>query len=202
MMEVFGMSFKDWDHLATTLGIMAAGVFFSYKAATGYQLVNLSMKVDCQRKSIPDSSGKDHLAVNITLIKGDRGTIRFRGGSVRLSIDPEMDQERARSGEYETGEGQYLPLLGLERFSYDSQPVPNNQNDRKYWRINWSRRSQLAPHINMSPGDEATLSAYGIVERGHAYKVDIVVIGQRYLSWRKGQWRATLISLPILPDKA
>jgi hypothetical protein len=189
---------SDWEHLFKILAIAAAGIFFSYKAITGYHVVNVSLKTSVDRRRIPNSN-VDHLVVAVTLNKGDRGTIRLRGGSVRISPNSQVESGQAQSGEVETHDGKYLPLFGLERFSSTVGVVPGNPLKREFWRINWGQRSIYAPYLNLSPGDEGNFCAYGCVDREGVYKIDVVVIGKRAFSWKSGQWRTTSISLPEAP---
>jgi hypothetical protein len=204
------LSLSDWDHLAKALGIFGAGAFFAYKAVTGYHLANLSLATSHRRQPISDSSGHDHLVIDIALSKGERGTIKLRGGSVRVTplTDVKFEEAAQSSSLPVHNNTDYFELIGLERLSFERTPIPGNEGKRyvlgmgwpgpprKYFKIRWQNRSETAPYINITPGEEMALTAYGKINHQTGYQVDVVIVGRRSWSWKVGQWRASFVSLP------
>jgi len=94
---------KDWGQVAAWIG---AALFFGYKAFAGYFIIDLSLKLDCERTRMPNG-GRDYLRATVTVKKGERGAI-------------ELHDLRAAIFDYHTGAkiGQSQLLKGVRRLTY------------------------------------------------------------------------------------
>jgi hypothetical protein len=164
------------EHIATALGIAAAGVFFLYKAFAGYQVVNLDLQLTLERR-LSNQLDTDWLKVDVLVSKGDRGTLELHDAKVRV-YRPGM----AVSEE---------PLVGVARLS-----ALNFTAARRVRRIVKWEPSADSPFLNLTPGEKTSLGCFLNVHSGAAYVVEAVVIGRRMRSSYLGQWRASTTSLP------
>jgi hypothetical protein len=141
-----------------------------------------SISVAPQPKPTPDQPSKQPLDTS--------------GLDNRIMENPHVSSANAQGGEIDIAEGTYLPLFRIERYNFDPVAIPDNQSAKQFWRIKWDQRAKSAPFLNLTPGDETTISGYGRVASTAVYKVDVVIVGSRSFSWKKAQWRASLVSLP------
>lgn len=157
---------------------VAAGIFFAYKAVSGYLIVDASLRLDCERKRV----GSDQfLKVTATVKKGERGAIRLLDSRVRLT-----------QGGATIGESQ--EFVGIRRLSF----VTSSDGIKKVVFEKLSKDRIL----NFAPGDEMQFSAFFRVEGDDVYVIEAVVLGSRVvLGLRRYlcQWRASCVSLPVQP---
>ena len=79
-----GHSWVDDLYTATKIiAVVAAAIFFFYKALTGYLVTNMSIELSLSRRRADDNY--DYLAVVVTLTKGDRGTVRIQDAKARIT---------------------------------------------------------------------------------------------------------------------
>ena len=83
------MDAKTWaefvKNVAESLGvIVGGGGYFLYRTVRGSLTSNLSLSVNCARKTIPET-GFDLLAVTDELSKGDRYSVELHDAKVRVS---------------------------------------------------------------------------------------------------------------------
>jgi hypothetical protein len=165
---------------AEIIAYAAAGVFFLYKAASGFFVSNLSLKLSCRRK--PSRDGQvDYLSVVASLKKGDKGALKLFDAQVRVTCPDGKDLPPV------TFKQQFRQqLIGIERLSFV---------DRK---IKWDYRSRFAPHLNLAPGDGVQFAALCEVASEQPCCVEVVIFGKRWFGLKTGQWRASDISLPAV----
>jgi hypothetical protein len=180
---VLHLPLSDWESIAKTLGFFAAAVFVIYKAISGYLITNMSVKLDFNRQRSVKTD-MDYLVVNASLSKGDRGSVNIHDAKVKVR--------------YDGSEPPAVPLIGVERLSYKTVRL-NNEEQKQ---IDWDKRSENSPFIRLSPGEEAEFACYLEVPIKAACEIEVVFIGQRLGSTRIGQWRSSGVSLPVLekPD--
>jgi hypothetical protein len=170
------MNWANARNIAETIALLLAGAFFIYKFISGYLIVNLSVKLKCIRHAL-ESSDEDLLAINVTLAKGDRGSLDFHDASVQVKYD---------------GSAEEIQLHGFERSSYTGRTdVTDN-----FKKVNWSSRSQKSPFLRLTPGEETQLAAKCLVPRDKECLVEAVILGKRTKGWKIGQWKAACVSLP------
>jgi hypothetical protein len=181
--KVLGLPLGEWESIAKTLGFFAAAVFFIYKAISGYLITNMSVKLDFNRQRSAKNE-TDYLVVAASVSKGDRGSVNIHDAQARLR--------------YDSSESSLAPLLGLERLSYKTVRL----KDEEQQQIDWDKRSESSPFLRLSPGEEAEFACCWEVPSKAACKVEVVFIGKRLRGKRLGQWRSSGVSLPILekPD--
>jgi hypothetical protein len=185
--RILYLPLSEWESIAKTLGFFGAAVFFLYKAISGYLITNMSVKLDFNRQRSAKTD-MDYLVVNVSLSKGDRGSVNIHDAQARLR--------------YDSSEPPPVPLIGAERLSCKTVRL----NDEEQKQIDWDKRSESSPFIRLSPGEEAEFACCWEVPPKAACKVEVVIIGKRLRSTRLGQWRSSGVSLPILekpdlPDK-
>jgi|HubBroStandDraft_1064217.scaffolds.fasta_scaffold331560_1 hypothetical protein len=165
--------------LAQILAWIAAAGFFTYKAISGYFVVDASLRLDCERKR---ARSRDFLSVTATLKKGERGAIALVDARVRV-----------RNGGNSATIGEPQELVGIRRLSYASD------GDEKK-KITFDRFSQDST-LNFAPGDEMQFSAFFDVGTDDAYVIEAVVLARRVVPWigrpRFTQWRSSRVSLPL-----
>jgi hypothetical protein len=168
-----GHSWVDDLYTATKIiAVVAAAIFFFYKALTGYLVTNMSIELSLSRRRADDNY--DYLAVVVTLTKGDRGTVRIQDAKARITegatpLPP-------------------IPLVGVNRLTHVQQELPKD----------WSMASSKNPFLNLSPGEKAQFVTYGRISRAEVCVVEVAILGK--LLWnfsRFGQWRASAVSLPL-----
>jgi hypothetical protein len=180
---LLGLSLSDWDHLAKSLALLAALVFFAYKAISGYMVTNMSLKLACTRQ--PSNKGNlDDLALSITLLKGDRGSVAIHDATVRLY------------GADGVGLGP-IPLTSIDRLTLD----PDSSGNANRKKVAWDTSLDSKPCLNLTPGDEMTLSSYCQVSSAGVWRAEVVVLGRRVFSPFVAQWRGSLIALPLTPKE-
>jgi hypothetical protein len=179
--KVLSLPLSEWESIAKTLGFFAAALFFIYKAISGYLITNMSVKLDFTRQRSAKNDA-DYLVVTASLSKGDRGSVNIHDAQARVR--------------YDSGEPPPVPLIGVERLSYKT--VRLNNEDQK--QIDWDKRSEISPFIRLSPGEEAEFACCWEVPRTAACKVEVVFIGKRLRGKRLGQWRSSGVSLPMLEE--
>lgn|SRR6266850_1757257 len=81
--------------------------------------------------------------------------------------------------------------IGMERLSFRSDSA---LVERKL--VTFGSSSKRNPLLRLAPEEEATFSAIVEVPTSDACVIEIVFIGKRTLSWKVGQWRTSLVSLP------
>src|SRR5579863_6427156 len=82
------MDAKTWaefvKNVAESLGVIVGGGYFLYRTVRGSLTSDLSLTVNCARKTIPET-GFDLLAVTAELSKGDRYSAELHDAKVRVS---------------------------------------------------------------------------------------------------------------------
>lgn len=161
--------------LAEIVALMCTGVFFAYKAYTGYLRLDLSLAIECQRQQRVDGDG-DHLVVCVRLHKGPNGSITLHDVQSRISY--ESTQE-------------CLSFVGIERSDTTPDPVGKRRT------IDWLRNNSSSPFLKLVPGEETQLSVGCTVPSGAVCLVEVGVLGIRTnLPGPFGQWKASSVSLP------
>ena len=216
--RAFGLTFSRW-HSATvssgdvvsedkTLALIvalwtavAAAILFLFKLAAGYFIANLSVEL-AQRRQVATKEGKDHLVITVKLSKGDRSTIALH--DVRLQIISGKDEI------IEVKDG--IPFKDRKRI-----PVNDNRRFRlsfageepKRPTLDFSRYDEKVPVLQMTPGEVTHFDAIAEVPSAGTVRIEVAILGQTLLMnyitdrwWFSkkigvGQWRASVISLPI-----
>lgn len=166
--------------MITAGGVLVAGWYFFVKKERGYHVPNLSPSVSCER-SRSGNAGRDHLAIRVTLKKGERGTLGLlaAAGRVTYQAHPEV-----------------VTFWGCnlaQRRSADGRC------------IDWTATGGT---MNITPGEETQFATATRVPAGVACQIDVAVLALQYgETWpdgetKKGQWQASTVSLPIAPNEA
>jgi len=164
--------------LAEIGAYLSALGFFIYKALAGYNIVNVAISVHVDRRG--RDTNNDDLAIAVTLRKGGHGSLKLHDARVRVTWP---------SGEVE------LPLIGIERLSFttDSDEVQRH-------RVTMNRASKSKPYLHITPDEEATFSCATIIPRSAVCVVQAAVLGSSVF-WRSvGQWRSSVIALPVTTE--
>jgi hypothetical protein len=164
------MKLLDWLQFAA---IIAALVYFGWKLVQGWLLVNMSLSGTTERRARGD--GQDDLVVAVTLTRGQTGSAAVHETAVRVSWsdDPRAPRTTHLKGttRLETAKEQLFSLApGWERA------------DKPY---------------KLPPGEATTWSCHVEVPTGQVCDIEIVVLGVQWPNRRAGQWRASLVSLPV-----
>lgn len=161
--------------IVESIALICVGGYFIWKIRAGYQVVNLSLGLQCQRTA--RDADTDLLVLSATLTKGDRGSLEIHDAQVRFTI---RDQVRIAS------------FAGLDRSSYTTESLATTERQV----IDWSHRSRSAPFLRLSPGESSCFACHIELPRGETCFVEVAVIGKRDMGKRTGQWKATYVSVP------
>ena len=165
------MTVLEWAQL---VALVAAAGFFFAKAAAGSFLVNMSVDASVTRQRLPDE--QDAIAIAVHLTKGGNGSLRVHDTLVTV---------------YWPGAETTTTLAGVSRL--DLRRVKGRRFEiRQPPRDNPGR-----PHYGLPPGDATVFSAAVQVPRDVICTIDAVVIGRKWLNRWPGQWRTTIVSLPV-----
>src|ERR1700722_11713445 len=126
-----------------------AGLFFVYKAVSGYLIVDASVKLDCERKHV---GSHQFLSVTATVKKGERGAIRLLDARVRLT-------------KVGATIGVTKELVGIRR-------LHNERCDGSEKAV--FEESSKDPILNFAPGDEMQFSEFFEVEGDQVFAVEVV----------------------------
>ena len=156
---------------------LAAAFFFLYKVVSGYLITNMSVRIGCNRQSLEGTS--DLLAVTLTLLKGNLGSVRIHDVVVRSNVCriPEMTDFRKQ----------------LWRLGYKT----NTQEAGHPLKILLDTRSISSPFINLGPGEETQFASYSMVPKTEVCHIDAVLVGRRIYGRAVCQWRISTVSFPV-----
>jgi len=159
------MSIPDWLEATKTWTEIAAfggaTVFFAYKAATGYMIVNVSLSAKAERAHA--DAEFDYLTIATTLGKGSTGSLELHEAKARVSWSNETED---------------CPLVGIERLSYESDLVSPYRKRLKFGVV-----SRTHPLLRLTPGEQATFSAVLKVPRSEVCTIEVAVAGRLVMGW-------------------
>ena len=160
--------------IAEVAALLSGGVYFGYKAFTGYLRVNLSLSVRCVRQS--DSATNDVLVIYARMVKGANGSLTLHDVQAQVRYGESTEQ---------------ISFRGIDRSSYRAEAAPHA---RKV--IAWGQVSATSPTLKLVPGEETELAAYCAVPANAVCLVEVAVLGQQTNRNPFGQWKASCVSLP------
>jgi hypothetical protein len=177
-----------WDHakdtadiargLAETFAFVSAGLFFLYKAISGYLVSNLTLSLSCERKFSGDNN-LDYLLVTTLVKKGDRGAVILHDAEARVSPSSTANSEVKK-------------LSGIIRLSF--------RRSNGILQIK-EEQSKKAPLLNLSPGEETVFSTFFKVPSNAPCTIEVTLLGGWPWHFKTAyQWRASQVSLPIERD--
>jgi hypothetical protein len=173
------MDWSDAQAIATTFGILGAGGFFLFKAAYGYNNVNCSIGITCERQH--KNGGTDFVSATVTIDKGPNTALSLLRGEVRF-----------------TAAGTSQPvILHIHR-------LQASEGGQAHLSVAWD---VPAPEraVFVSPGEKMHFACVAEVPRYEPCLVEAVVLGRKRLRRPTtrarapflAQWRATAVSLPL-----
>jgi hypothetical protein len=176
------MTWKDVisqaGQVAAIAGVIAAGLYFTWKVLTGWLIINLHLELEVVRVSRGDE--KDLLAATIILDKGAIDTLRLTGVMARAIP--------VASGPTNAEIVQFM-WAGLDPHLY------YRTRGGTEWRIPEKKDIRK---LTLSPGDRTQFATAHEVLAGQTYVVEAIVLGHRWFLYKRGlQWRASSISPPV-----
>jgi hypothetical protein len=180
------LGYNMWRRVDRNGGQVAAwtgaALFFGYKIVSGYFIIDLSLKMECERRQVGDSD-QDHLGVMVTAKKGERSAI-------------ELHDARVTVFDYSTGR----KIHDSQRFKGSRRLTFASGNDG-YKEVNSEKLSSDNSLLNFAPGDEMQFAAMFVVGHAQVVTVEAVILGRKKfrLPDKFGEWRATRVSLPLEP---
>ncbi len=161
-----------------------AACFFLYKLMAGWFIINMVMGIRTERAPV-ENTASDHLAVTVTLDKGSTDSLHIQDIKVRIA---ELGKDAA------SPQFREVPISGFKRLAESSD------GGAALWADSGSPAT-----IAISPGEKAEFATYAQVPHDKAVLVEVVVLGDRFLSraWNgfSNQWRASAVSLPPADKK-
>jgi hypothetical protein len=155
---------------AQVIALFCAGAYFIVKALQGFFVVDLSL--DLELKRIPMSQSEfDYLIATARLKRGSQGSFKVQQAVAILR---------------QNGNAVEMKKLGIERY----QTVKKDG-----YQILIDSKVKSVPTLNLAPGDETTLSAWWKVDRLEPCVVEVVVVGTKFRSSKRAQWRASAVSV-------
>jgi hypothetical protein len=172
---------KDWVDIAKgtveTVAVLVGGYYALQRVRAGNKIVNLSLKVVCDR--LARNGQKDLLRVVLSIEKGDRSTIQIHDLEVRINGAPAPWRTAWRDQVF--------------RFTSANQ----THATPPYLKLTWGTPSTDAYFLNFSPGEKTEFANYCEVDHGLACQVETAVLGVELKSGYRSQWRASAVSLPV-----
>jgi len=163
---------KTWTEI---IAFGAAAFFFILKLFYGYFMVNASILATGERSKATEKT--DYLSTAVTIKKGDHGSLMIHDIRGYFSWD---------------GGSQEVEFVGTERLSYKT----TYENITRH-RIRFGKTSQAKPLLRLTTNEEATFSGMAEVASNKPCTVEIVMIGKRHYGFKVGQWRTSIIVLPL-----
>jgi hypothetical protein len=172
------MTLSDVQSLATILGILGGGGFFLFKAIYGYNNVNCSISVACERQHKDQDT--DFVSATVTIDKGPNTALSLLRSEVRFTPARTPQPIELHFHRLSVTETQ----SGVLSVSWDT-PAPEHA-------------------LFVSPGERMHFAGVAEVPRAQPCRVEAVVLGRKRLrrptTWARSgflaQWRATAVSLP------
>ena len=162
-----------WESLFKISAIIGAGVFFAFKAFSGFNNVNLSIMPTCRRVS--RNAGEDYIEVHVIIEKGPTSAFSMEGAQARFQM--------------------YYPASFSDSTPMNVFRIPIEGGVAK-----WDVRDGTPEPLYISPGDKMQLGCIGIVPAKAPCVVEIIVFGRRRGREFQAQWRASAVSLPNAPS--
>ncbi len=168
------------ESVAKILAFLAAAVFAAVKLASGFYVTNLAIDLTCTRSQKDEN--EDYVSINVTLSKGDRGTLVISDAYLRITeakVHPDNGEVPPRT------------LGGLGRLDLSALRQGS-------WRHTPYERA-----LYLAPGDKLTLASIATFDRRQPCLIEVAVAGKTFLYLRAGEWRAATVSAPApeLPKK-
>jgi hypothetical protein len=161
--------------IVESIAFGCAGGFFIWKIYSGYQVVNLSLGLKCQRTA--RNADTDFLVVSATLTKGERGSLEVHDAQARFTIGDQV---------------QTVPFVSFERSSYTTELLPAGKRHV----IDWSKRSKSSPFLRLTPGESSCFSCHVELPKQQMCFIEVAVLGKQAGRDWVGQWKATYVSVP------
>src|SRR5215470_17310484 len=169
-------SFLTNKDFYTSAAIVTGGTYFIYKLLAGWLVINLSIEIKTIRQR--QNNNTDYLVVNLILEKGGIDAARLLRAELRITPDP----PNPVTGPH------IVAVSGTERLQCSKHTID--------WNI-----PQQGKFLNLAPNEKTHFSERFDVGSDQVYKIEAIVIGDRYRIWRTlAQWRASAVSLPILEE--
>ena len=196
------MSLDDAKNIGQIAAWIAAAAYFVYKLISGYWIGSASLRLTCTRTATPPApdaapapvpQAMDYLSVLAVLKRGTGATtLVLHDARARVFL---ADGKAAVKSSHEAKEipadiGQETRLISAKRLS--SKTVSG------VYEIMLNEVSQQAPLLNLAPGDEMQFATVYKVPRNQPCVVEVAIMGRSWLTWKRSQWRASDISLPVV----
>lgn len=170
---------KGVEAATTSLGIVGAGGFFLFKALYGFNNVNCSLTVTCERRH--KDLNTDFVSATVAIDKGPNTALSLLRGEVRFT--PAITPQPA--------------VLDLCRLQTKEDEL---RRSVVVWDISAPERA-----LFVSPGEKMHFSCVAEVSRFEPCHIEAVLLGRKRLrrvrSWGRtpflAQWRASALSMPI-----
>jgi len=180
--------FKDPAKVESQIKVLTFGagfLFIAYKVLTGWLFINLTVNLESKRETA--DTGNDHLALAISLEKGNIDSLWVSAVECRISECNESN-----------GTLVFNNPKTLEAFGTMKKEPGKIAGSKKldYFSGNDSGL------IVLSPNEKAVFSAYTTVNNASVISIEIVVMGNRPFygieKWggKSIQWRSSFIVLP------
>jgi hypothetical protein len=172
------MTLEEVKTVTEIFAFAGASVFFTYKVFVGYFLPNLTLSPACERSSFNDNL--DILVIKLSVHKGGLGALVFTDIQARIKYGDEDKR---------------LQFIGTERLSFHLRSHLDSYNLAN---IDWDHKDRNFPHVALSPDEATVFSCFCEVPRTSICKIEIALIATKPRSLIIRQWKASLVSVPIL----
>jgi hypothetical protein len=176
----------------------SAAVFFLYKLISGYLIGSTSLRVTCSRTAVRSRAGRDYLCIIAIVKRGAGSTLVLHNARARVTYVQGQGLPDLRT----IPEAKWVPavaesetdLIAAVRLSSGTAPG-------KVLKIKFDQVSSEAPLLNLAPSDEMQFAAVYEVDQSLPCVVEVTILGKSWATWKRSQWRASDISLPISPEQ-
>lgn len=168
-------SLGDLKTLAEIAAFLSAAGFFLWKLRSGYLIVNAAISLKADR--VHRDSSTDYVAVSAVLAKRGSGSLVLHDARARFT-----HAQGAKE----------LELIGYGRLSCRIDTAKRGRST-----VIFDQSSSAQPFLFLTPDEEATFSIYTEVPRSSPCTIEVAVSGKRLGRRRVGQWRSSIVSLPL-----
>jgi hypothetical protein len=173
------MNALDWAQLVV---LVLAAIFLLFKLWQGWYLVSMSLSGATERRP-HENENFDDLSVAVTVTTGQVGSLHVHSSSVRISWDGGCTTEE---------------LVGTAQLKLvHKQECIGGQLKRSYAVDQSWERKEGDDAYRMAPKEATVWSCNATVPAGRVCTIEIVIVGVQQPNRGPGQWRASLVSLPV-----
>lgn len=188
------MTLTQAKDLGQIVAWFAAALFFLYKIISGYLIGSTSLRVSCVRGRVESKSETDYLSLVATVKRGSGSTLVLLHARARVTYAGGQKLPDLRV----LPEGAVVPAVAETEVDLVGTRRLSSRRTATRTEVRFGELSSESPHLNLAPGDEMQFAYLYEVDQSRPCVVEVAVLGKSWGTWKRSQWRASDISLPII----